>query len=986
LDRDHEKSTTPDKSGKDSENLVVVGSSAGGIEALGVLVGSLAEDFPAPLVIAQHLDPRRPSHLATILERRTKLPVVSVKKEPTPLEDGKVYVVPSNQHVVIQDGVVRLEEDHGNRPRPSVDLLLSTAAKSYGDHLFAVILTGSGSDGAAGAVDVKGAGGTVVIQNPATAAHPSMPQALPPTVVDHVEDIEHIGGLLTDLLKPPPLGDHDVSDDAFNKILHSVGNHSAIDFEQYKPSTLLRRIGRRMAFRHIRSLSDYHDYLGQHPDEASDLVSSLLIKVTEFFRDREAFERLRMEVFPMLIAGGRQRGNVLRLWSAGCATGEEAYSLAFLAADMLGPELADWNLKVFATDLDESAINFARRGFYPINTMRGLPPDYRPRFFESLDGGARVTKAIRQRVIFGQQDLSRGVPFPRIDLVLCRNLLIYFKPDLQRDVLDLFAYSLRATRGFLFLGKAETVRPSKSAFEIVNKKWRIYRCVTGRMQVPGRGASPLRGVARDPVLLRRGEPELGDLPDRAADMLTIRRLNEVLLRFLGVGAILIDSNYRIVAINSMARRILGVREVGNDQDFLHTVRDLPYSDVRKAIDRVFRERVVVTLLELPLDLRTGQRWVTLSISPSYMEGTNLDNALITVLDATEIALTKQRISSLENEQRQLSEELGNSNLKLTELNKELQDANEELQASNEEMMLTQEELQATNEEFETTNEELQATNEELETNNEELQATNEELETTNEELEARGSELQELAEILTLQRMRLSEMIEHAPFSIGVVSGPSMIVEALNVPLGRFGSGLPLKGSSLEELAGPQLRPLVDGIREVYRTGVSWRSNKLEVTVQEHAGETADRLMEFSIIPNRDRNGVVIGAVLYGTDVTDIQGREEQERLERYRLLIEHAHQVALALFSTDGTLRYASPAFAELVERQVAARGIPYSTLGGAEGARTIAGCAGRIWDSWRANKPPPHSTRPCAPAGPSGSPGSLSARVRMRRSGTAR
>src|SRR5436190_4751460 len=272
-----------------SKNLVVVGASAGGIEALGVLVSSLAGDFPAPLVLAQHLDPRRPSHLATILERRSKLPVVTVL-ERTPLERGKVYVVPSNQHVVIQDGSVQLEADHGNRPRPSVDLLLSTAAESYRERLFAVILTGSGSDGASGAVDVKAAGGTVIIQNPATAAHPSMPQALPPTVVDHVEDLEQIGPLLTDLLKPFPLADHLVTEDAFSQILQLVGHQSAIDFRQYKPSTILRRIGRRMAIRHIESLAEYREYLESHPEEAPELVKSLLIKVTEFFRDREAYD------------------------------------------------------------------------------------------------------------------------------------------------------------------------------------------------------------------------------------------------------------------------------------------------------------------------------------------------------------------------------------------------------------------------------------------------------------------------------------------------------------------------------------------------------------------------------------------------------------------------------------------------------------------------------------------------------------------------
>src|SRR5262245_4796153 len=635
-----------------NESLVVVGASAGGIEALGVLVGSLGQDFEAPVVVAQHLDPRRPSHLASILERKSKLPIVTVL-EPTPLERGKVYVVPSNQHVVIQDGQVRLEADHGNRPRPSIDLLLSTAAMSYGERLFAVILTGSGSDGAAGAVDVKAAGGTVVIQNPATAAHPSMPQALPPTVVDHVEDLEQIGQLLTELLRPPPLEEHVISDDVFGQILQMLGHQSAIDFRQYKPSTLLRRIGRRMAIRHTHSLGEYRDYLETHPAEISELVMSLLIKVTEFFRDREAYERLRREVFPAILDGARERGNVLRLWSAGCATGEEAYSLAFLTADLLRPELSEWNVKIFATDLDESAINFARRGLYPVNTMRDLPADYRTRFFEHIDGGARVAKPIRQMVIFGQQDLSRGVPFPRIDLVLCRNLLIYFKPELQREVLDLFAYSLHQTHGFLFLGKAETVRPSKAAFEMVNKKWRIYRCITGPINVPGRASHTVMPTTEAPT--RRREEATSDLAEREPDLATIRRLNEILLRFIGVGVILIDANYRILTINSIARRILGVRDVGNDQDFLHTVRDLPYGEVRNAIDRVFRERVVVTLAEIPLDVRTGQsRWVTLSLAPSHIEGSHFDNALITVEDSTELAQSKMRIAAMETEHRQLS--------------------------------------------------------------------------------------------------------------------------------------------------------------------------------------------------------------------------------------------------------------------------------------------------------------------------------------------
>jgi two-component system, chemotaxis family, CheB/CheR fusion protein len=392
-------------------SLVVVGASAGGIEAISILVGSLPTNFSAPVVLAQHLDPNRPSFLASVLERRTTLPVVGVEG-PTKLEQGKVYVVPSNRHVVIEDGQVNLQADHADRPRPSVDLLLSTAAASYGERLVAVILTGAGSDGAAGAVDVKDAGGVVVIQNPQTARYPSMPMALPPTAVDHVVDIEKIGALLNDLvqrearvtLEPKP------DDDALRHVTAILSRQANIDFRPYKPATLLRRIGRRMFVTHTHNLEEYAHFLDAHPQEVAELVMTLLIKVTEFFRDPEAFTVLHREVLPQLLEGARERGRLLRLWSAGCATGEEAYSLALVLADLLGPEMADWTIKIFATDLDESAVAFARRGLYPPNVLKKLPPEYLARYFEVYDQGYRISKTLRQLVIFGQQDLSRGVP------------------------------------------------------------------------------------------------------------------------------------------------------------------------------------------------------------------------------------------------------------------------------------------------------------------------------------------------------------------------------------------------------------------------------------------------------------------------------------------------------------------------------------------------------------------------------------------------
>ena len=769
------------------DDLVVVGSSAGGVGALSTLVSTLHKSFPAPLVLAQHLDPQRPSHLGSILERRSTLPIVIVNEDaPTPLEKGKIYVVPANRHVKIIDGHVNLERDSGERPKPSVDLLLSSAAASYGEHLIAVILTGSGSDGAAGAVDVKTAGGVVIIQNPQTALYPSMPLSLPPTAVDHVVEMEQIGPLLYDILKGLQLPLPEKVDDPLRDLLTQVSAQTNIDFRNYKASTILRRIGRRMAVSHVANIRDYGEYLRTHPEEIQELVKAFLIGVTGFFRDPEAFNVIRETIIPELIERGKENGRTIRVWSAGCATGEEAYSLAMLVADQLGGDFPEWNVKIFATDLAPDSIAFARRGLYPENVLKDLPDEYRTRFFESVNQGYRVSKALRQVVIFGQQDISRGVPFPRIDLVTCRNLLIYLKPDLQQIVLDLFAYSLSQSHGYLFLGKAETTRPTKATFELIDKKWRIYRCLGGPIPFPLQ-ENPFQPTSshlmRDP---RRRQPTATpgstELTTPEVEITYLRRINETMLRCTNAAVVIIDRFYRILTINAAARRMMGVHDMAYDQDFLHTVRGLPYQEVRRAIDSVFRERATVTLPEIGLDQATegSGRYVSFTVMPMQVEHGAPELAVITAIDSTDQVQMRRRLENVEREHADLVSELSAANKRLATVNRELQDANEELQAANEELMLTQEELQATNEEFEATNEELQATNEELETNNEELQATNEELQTTNDELTARTAELQELGQQHRIEQLQLSSVLERFPHYAMVLNAEDLTIYAVN--------------------------------------------------------------------------------------------------------------------------------------------------------------------------------------------------------------
>jgi two-component system, chemotaxis family, CheB/CheR fusion protein len=923
-----------EKTSSEFNELVVVGSSAGGIEALSILVNSLPKDFPAPIVLAQHLDPFRPSNLEHVLERRSALPIV-VAQDGARLEVGKVYVTPANRHVAIRDGLVRLEDDHGARPRPSVDLLLSSAAESYGDRLIAVILTGSGSDGAAGAIDVKKAGGTVIIQNPRTARYPSMPMALPPTAVDHIADIEQMGSLIYDLAKgvdlPKP---QEKVEDTFREVLLQINRQVQIDFRRYKPTTILRRIARRMAVMRIANLSDYSKYLEGHPEEMAELVMSFLIKVTEFFRDAQAFAYLKKNILPRIIERARTGDKTLRFWSAGCATGEEPYTLALLVADLLGAELPQWSVKIFATDLDEGAINFAQRGLYPPNVLENLPDDYRDRFFEKIDHGYRVSKNLRQMVIFGHQDLSRGVPFPRIDLVVCRNLLIYFNAELQQHVLDLFAFSLHHTNGYLFLGKAETVRPSQSFYEQIDKRLKIFRCMRsprpdknewGIYAASGSWMSRYDyGEAIATRTRRVGAPEK-EAPARNAypkfeiDLVELRRYNELVYRFLPYGVVIIDRNYRILTANGNARRLLIFRDLAHNQDFLHTARILPYEKVRMAIDTVFRERSMVTLPNLAIDsMKSGDdRYLSLRIAPMQIEHGPMDMAIITIEDVTEEVRTHNRLEEAQTKQERLVDDLTEANTRLNGLNKELQDVNEELQAANEGMILAQEELQSTNEELEATNEEFQAMNEELETTNEELQATNEELETTNEELTERGAELMETGKSLADERIRLTEMIELSPFYIMLLRGPGLLIEAFNGRSAGLLGGREVIGRSFAEIfREPEMAELVCLAREAYSEDQSRTTSRIRTRLPDERGKMTESYFVYTVVPRHDSEAKVDGLVIYAEDVTALRAREAAERLQHLKLMVENAEQVALGLFDAETTeLLQASPRYLDKIE-----------------------------------------------------------------------
>ncbi|MGH2409145.1 MAG: CheR family methyltransferase, partial [Chloroflexota bacterium] len=396
---------------------------------------------------------------------------------------GVIYVVPANRHVTLSDHHLEIDQKGADRPKPSIDLLFQTAAAVFGEGLVAVVLSGLGSDGATGARRVKEAGGTVIIQNPRSANYPAMPRAIAPTAVDMVADADAMGPLLYDLLTGvyTPAGPGD--DRQLRAFLAEVHNRTGIDFNRYKPATIRRRLERRLAATNIRTLGEYREVLERQPQEFDRLVNSFLIKVTEFFRDPELFAYLRTTVIPALVTRARAHGNELRLWSAGCATGEEAYSLAMLVAEALGDELDLFSVRIFATDLDSEAIEFGRRGVYPAAALAEVPRELVARYCMEQDGMCELTKIVRGLVVFGEHDLGQRPPFPRIDLCLCRNVLIYFTAELQQRALELFAFALR-DGAYLVLGKAESTGPLPEYYTTADSALKVYRRQGDRMLLP----------------------------------------------------------------------------------------------------------------------------------------------------------------------------------------------------------------------------------------------------------------------------------------------------------------------------------------------------------------------------------------------------------------------------------------------------------------------------------------------------------------------
>ncbi len=699
--------------------LVGIGSSAGGLEALSNLVTALPTDLGVAYVLIQHLSPTHRSMMVQLLSRETAMSVQEVAHDTIP-EPDTIYVTPPGTNVVLRKGHLVLQEAPLKAmPRPSVNAFFSSMAEELGEDAIGVILSGTGTDGAAGLREIKAVGGFTFAQDPEAAKYNGMPQAAIDTgcvdwvlpaeaIAREIAQIVHSHGMVTVINKPPTAAT------TLKKILMRVKQQTRIDFGGYKEGTLWRRIERRMAAHHFSNADDYLELVEAQPEELDNLCKDILISVTAFFRDQDAFTLLKQSLESML--KGKQQGDEIRVWVAGCATGEEAYSIAIQLAELLGKDVTQYRIQIFATDLDLSALAIARRGIYPGTAFTDMDSELVNRYFINNGDRYEVSRVLRDMVVVARQDLVQDPPFLRLDLVTCRNVLIYLQNELQAKILSTFHYGLYPG-GYLFLGKSEGIFHQESLFEVVDKNCRIYRRRSGESR-----------LIPPPVF------RLPDSHERRSKTQqdTKQRLLDAAINVYIPATILINASYEIQHMHGDVAAFLTVSAGKPSTNLQQLIRREFRSDLNLLVHQVEQKLLSASGRIHKIKTTEGDRHIRLSVHP-LEQGVSSAHFLVAFEPVTE---NKDDVSP---KQLQTLDET----LDVKALEEELISTRERLQTVIEELETSNEEMQALNEEVQAANEELQSSNEELEAANEELQSTNEELTTVNEELQVRSVELAE---------------------------------------------------------------------------------------------------------------------------------------------------------------------------------------------------------------------------------------------------
>jgi two-component system, chemotaxis family, CheB/CheR fusion protein len=723
--------------------VVGIGASAGGLEAATHLLERLPINTGMAFVLVQHLDPTHESALTQLLARATKMPVVEAKHNQR-LEPNCIHVIPPNKIIAVEKKQLKLyPRTDGKYDRMPVDYFLQSLADEEGTRAVGIVLSGTGSDGTHGLLAIKAGGGITFAQDEKTAKYASMPASaiaagcvdfvLPPAQI--AEELAHTavflraapGNNIEEESTPPS------EDKIFEAILRLVRQRTSVDFTYYKYATIRRRLHRRMTLHKLGTMKEYLAYLRSHAPETKELFNDILIHVTGFFRDPGVFKILRKKTFPRLLRS-KSREQAIRIWVPGCSTGEEVYSLAISLTEVMHEKNSYHPVQIFGTDINDTTLERARAGIYSESIQSEVSADRLRRFFTRSERGFRVNKTIREMCIFARQNLAMDPPFSNLDLVSCRNVLIYLAPTLQRRVMPVFHYALRP-EGLLMLGASETVGNFADLFALTDKLARIY-CKKA-VQTPAVSFSPAIPGIKIP-----GDRAKTPAPPLAPAISDVQRqADRIVLTGFSPAGVIINKHFNVLQFRGRTGLFLEHPHGEASFDLLKMAREGLVPDLRTAISKAIKEGGRVRREQVRV--RQEGHWLNCSLEVvPFNVPPAVDKFFLVLFDAKIASgdgtakgkkLPEEKSSSRRGETRELNH-----------LREELAATRDSLQSIIEEQEATNEELRSANEEIMSSNEELQSTNEELETAKEELQSTNEELTTLNDELESRNGELEQV--------------------------------------------------------------------------------------------------------------------------------------------------------------------------------------------------------------------------------------------------
>jgi two-component system CheB/CheR fusion protein len=860
-----DKSSPPKPCAADhSFPIVGIGASAGGLEALEQFIGNVPLDSGMAFVIVQHLDPTRKGIMSELLQRTTGMSVVQVT-DATKVKPNCVYVIPPNKDMSILHGTLHLLDPTAPRGlRLPIDFFFRALAQDRLEQSVGVILSGMGTDGTRGLREIKEKAGAVFVQDPASAKFDGMPRsAIDAGLADITAPAEELPEKILAYLRRMPIGTRsesareDKTQKTLEKVVLLLREHTGHDFSLYKKNTLYRRIERRMGIHQIAKMMDYVRYLQENSQELDLFFKELLIGVTNFFRDPAAWDQLRDEVLPELLKN-RPQGQVLRAWVPGCSTGEEAYSLAITFKEAVAKTRPGENfaLQIFATDLDQDAIAKARQGIFATTISADVSEERLTQYFFKTDNGYHVRKEIREMVVFASQNLVMDPPFTKLDLLCCRNLLIYLTAEVQQKLMPLFHYSLNLD-GILFLGSSETIGQFTGLFAPLNAKARLYRRTEATVAVKAVEFPSSFTAGRSVIADPRTEPSPTASFQSVADQLVLQRY--------APPAVLANELGDIFYISGRTGKYLEPAAGKANWNLFAMVRDGLRYAVSVAFQKALRQQEPVLLHGLKVGTNGGTQYVDVSVQRLADHGP-LQGLIMTVF--TDVAPEAVDASRLEP--------TATRGTRHAELEHELLQVHAEMRTLQDEMQTAQEEFRSTNEELQSTNEELQSTNEELTTSKEEMQSLNEELQTVNAELQSKvdelsrvGNDMKNLLDSTDIATLFLDNDLNVRRFT----SRAAKIIKLISSDVGR-----PVTDLSTE-LHYPELS--ADAL-EVLRT---------LATEQKQIDSSDGRWFNVRIMPYRTLDNRIDGVVITFSDITEAKMLEAQLRIKQKELEMRIAEQ-----------------------------------------------------------------------------------------------